>query len=225
MDFAYKSPFDVIYEAPECVNTIEKYQENPEEKTRKTEGKTQEKTRNSERKQGKSEEKKPRKTQEKPQETNEKEVFLMKKRDIWLLGVFLFELIHGYFPYKGKTIEGKQRSIMNGIQKKFASFISDEAKELISSILSQKPQERPFLKEILESRWIKKFEKLFHVEIKDFLHIENIRKISMKSQNSIDEWKKGDYKEKRKEKPNLKIIAEGFFYLIMAFLFNNGFFI
>ena len=229
--------------------TEEKLREKSEEKTRKTE-KTrnfsdknpEEKARNSERRPGKSEEKRPQKLLETPpkilekpqkilekheisEENPQKAAILLKKHDIWLLGVLLFELIHGYFPYKGKTIEEKQRSILNGNQRKFASFISDEAQELISAILSQNPEKRPSIKEILESRWIKKFERLFNVEIKDFLHDEMI---TMKKNENLKE-KTADFKEKKKEKPNLRIISEGFFIAFsmifsLFFILNSSLF-
>ena len=38
---------------------------------------------------------------------------LIRKADMWSLGVLLYELIHGYYPYKGKNYDEKKLNIMS----------------------------------------------------------------------------------------------------------------
>jgi serine/threonine protein kinase len=34
--------------------------------------------------------------------------------DVWALGVLLYELLHGYAPFKGKTANEVQESVLKG---------------------------------------------------------------------------------------------------------------
>jgi serine/threonine protein kinase len=61
--------------------------------------------------------------------------------DIWGLGILLYELMHGYSPYRAKKIEEIYDNIINkGI--KFSSRISEEVKDLLVKILKINPKER-----------------------------------------------------------------------------------
>lgn len=54
--------------------------------------------------------------------------------DIWALGILLFELMHGFSPYRAKKIEDILENI-NSKKIKFSRRISSEVKDLIKGIL------------------------------------------------------------------------------------------
>lgn len=55
--------------------------------------------------------------------------------DIWCLGVLLYELIHGFAPFKGSTTKEKCSSIINLKIHEFDPTCSFEVKDLICNIL------------------------------------------------------------------------------------------
>jgi len=54
--------------------------------------------------------------------------------DIWSLGILLFELIHGYAPYKGKNLNDIAKDIMKN-RLHFDSCVSEPCRNLIKAIL------------------------------------------------------------------------------------------
>ena len=139
-----------------------------------------------------------------------------EKIDCWTLGVLLFEMIHGYYPYKGKTAQERAANILIDNRKKFASFISDEAQDLLSKALCRNPQGRIGLGEIFKHKWMEKFYKLFNVDIEKFQKPERKSRSSLLNQKrksaqelELIERKTMDVIEKKEVLP-LKIFAEGF---------------
>jgi len=90
------------------------------------------------------------------------------KIDIWSLGVLLYELLHGYPPFRGKTNDEKFQSILDQ-ELKFGEGISAEAQELIASLLRSDPMLRPGFEYIFSHPWIQKFEKEFKMNLKDYI--------------------------------------------------------
>lgn len=71
------------------------------------------------------------------------------KIDTWGLGILLFELIEGKAPFEGHT----QDDVLNKMKKPIffsKNFVKEEI-DLIHRILKVDPQERPEIKEILQS--------------------------------------------------------------------------
>ena len=87
---------------------------------------------------------------------------LMKKSqstkiDVWALGVLIYELIHGFAPFPGKSMAVVRSKIYQG-KIKFDPSLSKESQSLVKMILRINPLDRPDIDKILEHEWFKKFQ-------------------------------------------------------------------
>lgn len=62
--------------------------------------------------------------------------------DIWALGVLLYALLCGTFPFKGQTDKELYRKITKGDFTE-PDFLSDDAKRLLKRIMNVEPSKRP----------------------------------------------------------------------------------
>ena len=72
------------------------------------------------------------------------------------LGVTLYEMLTKdtpFYPHKTNTIEEIARNVVY-MEARFPTYISEDAKNLISSILKKKPAFRPSLEEIKQHAWL-----------------------------------------------------------------------
>ena len=92
-----------------------------------------------------------------PPEIVNKEKYIPFYSDIWSLGVLLYVMLFGYFPFKANK-ENKLFELINEGKITFPTYIdvSDEVKKLILKILVIKPNKRLSLEEILNDPWFKK---------------------------------------------------------------------
>lgn len=68
--------------------------------------------------------------------------------DVWSLGILLFELLHGFSPFRGKGVFEIYRNIVSG-KIPFKEGLDPLAKQLISSILQRAPFKRPPVSTVL----------------------------------------------------------------------------
>lgn len=77
--------------------------------------------------------------------------------DIWALGVLLFTILSGQFPYRGATDEELYDKICTAnyhIPSAVQSSLSDEAKDLLAQLFSIKADARPTAKDLLQHPWL-----------------------------------------------------------------------
>lgn len=72
--------------------------------------------------------------------------------DVWALGVLLYALLCGCFPFKGRNDKELYRRISN-CQPLFPEYLSAEAKSLLQKIFQLDPDKRPTARQLLADDW------------------------------------------------------------------------
>lgn len=77
--------------------------------------------------------------------------------DIWALGVLLYAMLCGCFPFRGSTDKELYRRIMRGTFH-LPDHLSNKSKALLLRIMQVDPEQRPSASEILQDNWMKERE-------------------------------------------------------------------
>jgi serine/threonine-protein kinase SIK3 len=78
------------------------------------------------------------------------------KADIWSLGVVLYVLVCGALPFDGATLHDLKGVVISG-KFRIPFFMSQECEHLIRHMLVVEPERRYGLRQIVNHKWIKKF--------------------------------------------------------------------
>ena len=81
------------------------------------------------------------------------------KTDMWSMGVIVYTLLAGYPPFRSQGIDLSLLCEMIKLGKykfhdEYWSVISDDAKDLVSKLLTVNPEERISAADVLKSKWI-----------------------------------------------------------------------
>ena len=77
--------------------------------------------------------------------------------DIWALGVLMFTILSGCFPYRGATDKELYKKIMRAdyrLPSEVQSQLSPEATDLLKRLFSVDAEKRPTAKELLNDPWL-----------------------------------------------------------------------
>ena len=85
-----------------------------------------------------------------------------KEIDLWMLGILLYELIHGFSPFRPKKATFEDNEVVYNIKNHNISFympVSEDCKQLIFSLLEMDKNKRCTIDGIFNSQLVKNFEK------------------------------------------------------------------
>ena len=85
-----------------------------------------------------------------------------KEIDMWMLGIFLYELMHGFSPFRPQKKKFEDKEVIDNIMNHKIIFyvpISEECKDLIMSLLEIDFCKRYTIDDVYNSKFVKNFER------------------------------------------------------------------
>ena len=92
--------------------------------------------------------------------------------DVWTVGVIIFIMLGGYYPFRGNSEEEILKKVRYGefkFHKKHWSGVSEAAKQLLRQLMTVNPEERISAEEALQSPWIKADNSVLSADLSDNL--------------------------------------------------------
>ena len=103
-----------------------------------------------------------------------------EKVDIWCLGILLYELVSGCVPFSAKNLQDKilvlknLRLVYDGKME-----LSQELKNLISSLLKRNPEERPNIFDIFAHKWMVFYAQKLDIDINRYLDLSKNSQVNL----------------------------------------------
>jgi len=111
-----------------------------------------------------------------------------KEIDMWMLGIFLYELMHGFSPFRPQKKKFEEKEVIDNIMNHKIIFyipVSEECKDLIVSLLEIDFHKRYTIDDVYNSKFVKNFERkgfnINSLSIKSTRNKENNNTINYKS--------------------------------------------
>ena len=76
------------------------------------------------------------------------------RADLWSLGILLYKMLIGDFPFRGESEKDLYKTIQKG-KFKLPTFLSEEAKKVLTSLIVLKPEKRYSCNNLLNFEWFK----------------------------------------------------------------------
>ncbi|XP_063124250.1 putative sperm motility kinase W [Rattus norvegicus] len=118
-----------------------------------------------------------------------------KKTDVWSLGVLLYFIIIGYYPFRGSTMNEIEKKISTGTYD-IPSHVSGQLENLIHQILTLSPEMRPSIEDIERHPWVEKCElKVPTVMDPDYNIIDMLCGMGFKTNEILESLQRKKYDE------------------------------
>lgn len=79
--------------------------------------------------------------------------------DLWALGVLLYEMVHGFAPFRGDSVSEVKERMLRGSYE-LSDSLSESLKQLITEMLKFDPEERIALKDVLNHQWVREMQEV-----------------------------------------------------------------